>query len=70
MILVLVILLSPLLAAQRTPRLPTREDETAMFGRILSAVEDEGGGYLGEALSRFSSIENDLKKKEYTARIR
>jgi hypothetical protein len=70
MILALLLLLCPYLTAQKSPQPATQDEESRMFGRILGAVEDEGGGYLTEALSRLSSIESDLKKREYSARIR
>ena len=36
-----------------------------MFGRILAAVEDLGGGYYKEAQNRYAGIVSDVDKKDY-----
>lgn len=41
-----------------------------MFGRLLGAVEDEGGGYVDEAMSRFNWIDHELSHKEYSPKLR
>jgi tetratricopeptide (TPR) repeat protein len=48
----------------RPPRLSTHEDGV-MFGRILAAIEDLGGGYYKEAKGRYSKIVRDVEKKAY-----
>jgi|SRR5579862_4907833 len=41
-----------------------------MFGRLLSAVEDLGGGYSGEARGKYERIVHDLGKGQYSACLR
>jgi hypothetical protein len=36
-----------------------------MFGRILSAVEDLGGGFYKEAQGKYAAIIHDIEKKDY-----
>jgi hypothetical protein len=55
------------LASQKAVPPASQQEESRMFGRLLAAVEDEGGNYLREALARFASIEKDLKKRQYSA---
>jgi len=44
----------------------TPSEETRMTGRLAAAIEDVGGGYTREGLSRFVWINNELKKREYS----
>jgi hypothetical protein len=37
-----------------------------MFGRVAGAIEDVGGGYTKEGLSRFTWINKELTKREYS----
>ncbi|HLG16915.1 MAG TPA: tetratricopeptide repeat protein [Blastocatellia bacterium] len=46
------------------------EQETEMFGRLLGAVQDVGGGFYGEAMSRFSRIIPEMEKRNYRPRPR
>jgi len=41
-----------------------------MFGRVLGAVEDVGGGYTKEGLRKLSAINKDLEKRGYSTRTR
>jgi hypothetical protein len=65
----------PALAEQRRPA--TQKEESYMFGRVGGAIEDVGAGessmkqeYIKEALHKFSSINKDLEKREYSLRTR
>lgn len=51
-------------ASCRPPKLSTRDDST-MFGRLIVAIEDLGGGYYKEAEGRYSGIVRDIDKKVY-----
>ena len=53
---------------QKSPKPATSQEDSFMFGRILGAVEDVGGGYTKEALHKFSSINKDLEKRRYSPR--
>ena len=55
---------SALPAAQVKQATPSQEME--MMGKLLGAIEDVGGGYTKEGLSRFVWINKELKKREYT----
>jgi hypothetical protein len=48
----------------------TKDEETVMTGRLLGAIEDAGGGYTKEAISRFSWINKELERREYSLRTR
>jgi hypothetical protein len=54
----------PAKAACVNPKLATKE-ESYMFGRVLAAIEDLGGGYNTEALHRYASIVKDIEKRDY-----
>ncbi len=64
------------LAEQKRPA--TQEEESYMLGRVGGAIEDVGAGehppmkqkYIKEALRKFSSINKDIEKREYSLRIR
>ena len=64
------------LAEQRRPA--TQEEESSMLGRVAGAIEDVGAGeyppmkqkYIKEALHKFSSINKDIEKREYSPHIR
>jgi hypothetical protein len=44
--------------------------ELRMFGRLLSAVEDLGGGYYNEARGKYEKIIHDLGKTQYSPCLR
>jgi len=44
----------------------TKNEETVMTGRLVAAIEDAGGGYTKEAISRFSWINKELERREYS----
>jgi hypothetical protein len=56
------------LGDQRKPATP--DEQTLMTGRLLGAIEDAGGGYTKEALRRFSWINKELEKREYSTHTR
>ena len=41
-----------------------------MFGRLLSAVEDLGGGYYSEARAKYERIVHDVGKGQYPSCLR
>jgi hypothetical protein len=45
-------------------------EESYMFGRLLSALEDLGGGYYGEARGKYEHIIRDMGKDKYSACFR
>jgi hypothetical protein len=53
---------------QKSPNPATNEQDSFMYGRILGAIEDLGGGYNKEALRKLSSINKDLEKRRYSLR--
>jgi len=69
---VVALLLSlPLLGKDKKPAPPaTSQQNSFMMGRIVAAIEDEGGGYKDEALRRLESINADLDKLQYPAKTR
>jgi hypothetical protein len=48
----------------------THDEELRMKGKLLFAIEDAGGGYTREALSRFSWISKELERREYSLNTR
>jgi hypothetical protein len=55
-------------SGQKSPNPATSKQDSFMFGRILGAIEDLGGGYNKEALHKFASINKDLEKLRYSPR--
>lgn len=59
-------------------RLATQDEQSSMLGRLLGAIEDVGAGehppvdqkYIKEALKKLSSINKDIDKLQYSARLR
>lgn len=58
------------LVAQKALKPATQQEESFMFGRILGAIQDVGGGFTKEALGKFPSINKDLEKRQYAPRTR
>jgi hypothetical protein len=48
------------------PRATLSPEETRMFGRILSADEDLGGGYYSEARGKYERIVSDVEKGKFS----
>jgi hypothetical protein len=69
-LIVIVFVCAPMSGAQKSPKPATQQEESYMFGRILGAVEDTGGGYRREAIGKLASINKDLEKRQYAARTR
>ena len=69
-LIVIVFVCAPMFSAQKTPKPATQQEESYMFGRILGAVEDTGGGYSREVLGKLASINKDLEKRQYSTRTR
>lgn len=60
----LVLASSFVLRAHLKPATP--EEEMRMMGKVAGAIEDVGGGYTKEGLSRFTWINKELKRREYS----
>jgi hypothetical protein len=66
----------PTVGGQKKPA--TQDEESRLLGRVVAAIEDVGAGehppmdqkYIKEALSKFSSINKDIEKREYSLRLR
>jgi hypothetical protein len=58
------LLVATALPAQVKQATPSQEME--MMGRVAGAIEDVGGGYTKEGLSRFVWINKELNKREYS----
>jgi len=54
--------------AENHGKAATQQEESYMLGRVLGAIEDVGSGHTKEALHKFSTINKDLEKREYSTR--
>jgi len=52
------------------PKANLSSEETRMFGRILAADEDLGGGYYSEARGKFERIVPDVEKGKFSSCFR
>jgi len=67
-VLILLCMYTAAFAGQKEAKPATIQEDSFMFGRILGAVEDLGGGYDKEALHKLTSINKDLEKRRYGLR--